>query len=827
MKLYAFLMLSALAYSVNIPVSDLSINRASVAYDADFAQVAADTARTETRLVASREVPEVDTSASRVVVGVDGDTILAYSGGVLYKVAASAFSTSGTTWTTVVNVGSDDSGGANIFAPYRNGGTAGISGLQVVGSGVWIVGTSEDATSNNSDGHLFKTADAGQTWTHVLTMSVGNMPAWESMGQYGDTLIVGTYGPNPSDTVTPENSAGHDRVYLSDDLGDTWTLIYERDDYGTYGTDDPHPSGTHVHACQMIDADTALVQFGDAIPRSYGENDLLLKLTRPSSGTMWDKTVVRQYGANPVQLLRDGGYIYLGRDTGYGGAIERYDSAAGTIETVLDWPSEVGSFNTSTGVFTPNTAAPQRIDQGSTNLFSIIKSGNVIYACNWALSPFQQSGIVASVDGSSWAWVYREAAGATTKVNFGTRYIRGVASGYIWGTYYDEAGANYAFRMSTPTLTSKAFVRLEHGSTNLLNDIETTASGWTPLYRFSATNCGRVLASSEGITALRGDYVYKLQSDNTSASSSGVVLSPFASSKPSAGDYVVAKMAYKTSGSFNRLLTGIMRIEDPSSHLGTQQYAIYQATDEWRVVTMWAKCLSDFGTDAAPRLYIQIKPVGTDISAGPEDYYTVSDADWLQSIMYLDCISLTYSSGWHDSTSWQVAGTARTDEYATLDLTGYTYRDTVLFDWLPDTSSTELFSDIGIASVTDGSSTLDVFWDQSEGKLSVTDGVTTTGITCNFAKLDRVRIGLTRLQDHVRLFVLTTKYAGANLYPAVDLGEFTALELGRTSTPTYGIGLYGGLKVDKAMTESEIAVGRLDSNKRTFTAGTGTVTLGE
>lgn len=665
----------------NLP--EIQVNRDSIAFNADFKQTPSNQGRYERICIASR--PVVTMFPEAPVYGawdVDGDFVLCSDVGYAY------ITIDGVNFTLIA-----DTIYSEPFVSYRSPFDF-IRSIKVMDDGSWILCLGQ--TEEGAKGNLFRSTDKGSTWTWVMEFESGYVTSFGWCAISDSEVAIGEYGYKPQ-CNSPR------RVYYSDDYGATWSKIYE-----------PEPAGQHLHLCAFKPGDTnnLYVSYGDSAPAEV----IKLQYTPGPGGKKdlnnWSETSNSPiYISNPTCAFSDGRYLYWGHDGAWKEpVIWRLDPIDDSLSRALDWPNYVD-----------NPDNPYRKDSPKGDVYSMCIHDGIYYAAIRGIN-HKVGGIYVSVDGEHWICAYRvEGASAF-------QYIVGYASGYLWGTYHN-GHRPLVYKMEPVNVDLVEALRIEGGITNIFDNpndssFETSNHNWS-LW-------GDVNTVSSGITtedSLHGESSLKIVCADKGYGYTTIHSDLWENlgGNPQVGDYICVSFWIKLGPNWPFRYSFCADIISAGE--------IYYARscgddimDEWQKITIWGKCVSDVAS------HIQLRIIFDDYGYG---------GDFSDATCYIDCIQVVYSPDLHNSGSWQLGGVARDNEYAWQSLVGIGRDFTSTFEWRPELSSREWHNDIPIASWTDDTNHIDLYYDKSVSKFVATDGVHTvmTNNTYAWEHLDCIKLG--------------------------------------------------------------------------------------
>jgi hypothetical protein len=796
MRYLMFLLMCGAAFGVLIPISDLTVTRASTAYSDGFVAVGSNASTADSFVYPSQQKITVYDGAGDI----NNVTIAATDSGMIYMVtsgtnkyllAANASQFDGTISTATILLDTQ----ATIGQPGYNATVAAnkrsydrVTVFRVLSDGSWLICLGEGAVVDDvggiRPGMIYRSTDQGVTWSLNQTLDYGFVPNfgfWNGSEQGGE-VVVGEYGTG-SYTDYPRS------VWYSADYGVTWAKIFE-----------PTRTSANMH-CHLVtfapnDTDTIYAAYGDDSPDKFiTKLTVVGDKTNPANWTSTIQPFSQNQGFNSTVAHVDGDYLYFGRD-GAGKAlpgIMRVDPTDDSIDMVYANPQNANT-----------TDYPYTLYNGDGRSFGMFSYGGVIYAgflstesAEFGQDPdwIRGGGVYASIDGENWVCVSRQEIDSNAIVDWGTYSAMGQANGFIWGTFKTTAGELRIYKLPLPTVQDYDFTLLGSGATNLFTEeasaFVTTIGGWS---MDTSTPNGAVARSTEKAIVSDGSFKFT-GADNSGAST--ILISPRVSGF-SDGDLICFScyvngenwpQEYDIQPQFAGAVDCTIA-QSSSSPVGTPEI---HPSSNWRKITIWGKLTV---TGASPSfvvwLFVQENGKGTSFYDGAE--------------LYVDAAQVYRSQAEWDSGRWQIGGTARADGSAVADLSNLT-ADTVAFRFRPDISSREVTGDLPIATLTDGTKDLDIYFDFSEDELIIDDGSITAGSTVSWDFRDITSIAVTRLDTNVRLSIASSKQELLHVYLESEFEVFTSLVIGADSSSNFGRGNYGLIEATQQATESEIEDG--------------------
>ena len=802
----------------------LGFARSGAAYE-DFAAAAANTARTKTILATPKLTPTWLASSSERVYAVagDGELIFSYTANKLCKNVSGIYA-AGDVLADIV-AGTNMTGG-DEFADFYTANDI-IESAWVGLDGAYFFSTGQETAA--TVGHLFRSADAGATWTHVLAMTNGFVPFWAggmSGTMRGLEMVIPEYG-------LAQQADQPRRVYYSADSGATWAAIYVAANVldlsaGAWA----YPDGQHVHYAVFSSLSTDVIYFfldNDA-PLGFRKLAYAAGAGGKPAAVNWTVSIITQ-GVKSVSCLQVGSRMFFGND----GARELSESTITEFDPATDSfiasalrLRKGSSAGTSAASF-PNVAA------GSPYCFQIYEHAGVYYACLWgSLStsgPTRQSGIWVSDDLENWtcAWLVQQSDADLP----GASHIAGYAGGYIWGFGYDVTHSNKLFKFAPIVPQLRTFVRAERAVTNVIgntNDsqIEATVGNWTRAGNTAA------LARVTGQAPPVGTACLTLQASNLDSGVGGTAyaisgqLGTHFGYTASVGDYLVGTVWLKAAPGYpTNLKLGVWFQNSDGLVQGSLSYFI--PAPYWQQIRIYAKCTG--AAVASTMLSVRFKNAvdggdAYDIDARPDRLNTVfpgAGADYSAAVVYVTGLQVTHTTDVHAAFNYMPGGHATAAENLIAPLAGLAAAHSLSFEWRPEVDSREWHADCPIATIHghDGSY-LYLFWDQSAGEFSLTDGTrtetTSTSGTCTWESADFLRFAIVSNGTQAKLAVESSRLpqtvlVGANV--ATLTGVPTHVQFAADSDRSlYGLGLFGNIRtwaaaLSDAQVTDAVAVGDL------------------
>jgi hypothetical protein len=790
---------------IELQGDDLTTQRASTAYNDDTTVSAINTQRTRTKALSSlydhvRYVDDGGTKAYPVSHDAVRGVILCMSAGTS---AITLYSTTdGQTLTTIASRDDAD------FAAYRTLAAANSESItfhSVValddGSYLASLGTTSTFDPTWTGGmvcsKIYRSTDGGESWTDVHDMTYGYLAPFCWGGIDGDYIVVPTYGPKADDPATYNAQDLH----LSTDGGATWDVI------------DTEPAvGRHLHTCQWdLTSDHTKFYF-----------------------TSGDEPAVR--GIFPVSLVDGvwtvGASVYVGQPT-HGLIVNNkiyWTSDNAATPTILEHDPATDTFSSKLFILGTSSEGPDMVRSNYGELYGFdlqyINGLYIFTGRNDSAGTTYSSGIYVSRDLTNWTCLYRMSA---TQYQ-GYSYVAGAIGNNLFLTRED--GTELGEIITMPTATSLTAARVSIPLTNWIDDDSDDFEGASIDWEVTGDATAAVRSTEQ---ARSGHYSLKVSITDGPGSSVATVYGPFTTECTgldlTAGDFFTCTGWVKKGagwpdsysiGSSARLGTAVEGTDVDTS------FAYYPlSTDGWQQISGVVECLEGYADETfAGRFWV----------AGA----TLNDNT--ESCFYLDDVTYTYHTDLTTELEPFVQGVQQA-EYQLGSALGAGTAWSISFLWYPEFYSVQARAgEIGICQIlgADGSY-IDLTWKQSDQKFYAKNGTDTLVSTETYAPMgyDTVRVGIVSDGSGIKIFL----HDPINGY-LTDMGDLT--DCGLTAQPAqvrlgyttsyYGYGSFARLRVwDERLDDTEMATAfntignlkRSKTGKRTFTAGTGTVTLGE
>jgi hypothetical protein len=637
-----------------------------------------------------------------------------------------------------------------------------IWSAKVLDDGSWLLGIGiyDDHIDGKPSGRIFRSIDAGATWTKVLDMTYGYVPDWGWGGVDDNYITVGEYGMRIQsvDTDNPR------KIYLSDDYGATWECIYTPDAY----------NGRHTHQVVFDPASNhtgIYVSTGD-VTAGYLEATSLYRIDKQVDGT-WGFTKIALI-EQPVGALTVCNSIYWGMDkVRRGGRVMKHWRDAGIDK------------------FCPLLALK------SGYVFSIYHYNGVYYATVSASS--ENNGIYVSTDLKSWVCAHN--SGDVSLI-----LIAGYANGKLWVSCYDTVFKGFPFDPVTAKTVNA--MRCERGVVNIYNTADrstfaTNAGDWYLTHAGLGNNTGYSTEES-----LHGGSSLKIEWKTDYEGAYIEAISPYMSNiggLPNKGDIMTFSLWMKAADTWPGKYSVDILLKYGGDAASKVSYNYLQgrlfAAGCWRKYVMKVEVTDSF--TGADNLALMLR------------FYRNGATTTNDATVYVDCLQVTYSPNrFYSSSTFQVGGTERVDESMILPLCGTGDVFTTTLEWQPKSRRTDFLADIPIATWlgADGSY-LNLFWEQSSGLIKLTDGtgtIASVGMTYTFRFADYIRFGLVsdpngsvlHVQDPANGTVIVGDGTNVKL-----TAEPILLELGTDENENdFGCGCFCNIRVwAQKLSEQEIA----------------------
>jgi hypothetical protein len=650
--------------------------------------------------VCSVTLPEVTWSAvpGYYAQGVDGQTILCAkrNSTKLDKTTTTAFQ-SADGYETVIDINTSDQT-AGVFQEGMQ-----VFSACVLPNGRWLLcfGLQSDG------GYLFYSDDKGLTWTRCGVSGgtysdrldsgyvAGN---WQFQTEMCPEMVIGEYGYKDK----ADGNLNPRHVYYSNDCGANWHMIYKP----------PAQVGMHTHKVTFAPntTDVVYVSYGDSpysklVKLSYAGGD-------KTDANNWTASTVKT-SIQPTAVYSDGQYLYLGRDGSgdKGPLIMRLDPTDDSFKSVFAPPA----------AYNYPGYSPFGMGLSFGNIFRITRFNGVFYAAVEGQRAEEQGnppdmyrhgGIYVSQNGSDWVCVYRLIYDGTISNPPSVVDLVGYSDGYIWGHAINTDGNTYIVRIEPVDAKDSVGVLVESPAVNVLNADQSNdfsgVNGNFKTWRMDQTDTG--VLSQDTSDGLADSNCLKF-TGRSGMSLNAMLTSPSPQSdKISTGQRTCASFWVKAADGW------------PDDFLCWAQFregniveaaSFFKPISQWQKVMVWGTAIAN---NKAPDLRITI------------DRHRVPADQWQAAIdgkvLYIDAVQITNFT--HNANqSWQVGGSPRAKEYCISDIQGITGDCTVALEWHPRMSSYELKAsdpDIGIASFSDGTDYVDLYYDCSAGTFVAEDG---------------------------------------------------------------------------------------------------------
>jgi hypothetical protein len=420
----------------------------------------------------------------------------------------------------------------------------------------------------------------------------------------------------------------------------------------------------------------------------------------------------------------------------------------------------------------------------------------VIYVsfCLYAHAANSQDGVYASSDGVHFVALWRDIAD-----DLGLRMTKFEAQGRVYGYRNDAAGVNQvvSFPAVSPALVNA--LRIERGEANVItNAMNSDFVGWVVgnnnFYGYGGTTGVAVKGTGGG---MHGDEYLKVAGTGSYGfaylpryyhfcSTDGGDSPVFAA--PAAGQKVIVEAWIKVV-SCPANWTWELYFSGGAGEVGVawDHAAVrYIGTGKW-------VCLRRTGRVTGPPTKIKTLAISGLGSSGAFEFH-------------VDCVRVLYVDDWTDGTAWQIGGTARTNEQASISLAGCVgtenhYDWALLFGWHPGEGWAAFTADVPIVSLDGGGGVwVDLSYQVSTSRFLLKCGETeyTSGIV-KFRHFDDLRFALSTSPDgeDMQLF-LWDPVNGAEQVGLEGLGlaNPVSARFGRDNTGAiFGVGLFHSLGI--------------------------------
>jgi len=449
----------------------------------------------------------------------------------------------------------------------------------------------------------------------------GSVEKFGWTGVKDNKIVVGEY----ASALTNANLSK--RVYLSEDYGKSFSLIYTRPKQ--------EGQGMHVHLCVFhpTNPNIIYVSFGDS-PYSN-----LIKLTKCETEWAAETTGLR---VQPTAALACGNKLLFGNDGVLPfPTIFLFDTETNTAEAVLRFPLRSTTY--------PN--APYYTPERDTYCFSIKQLNGVYYASTYMSGgeTCYSKGVYASLDGRNWTRLISEL------ITSGFREIVGIDNqNRIWMSYVTSSNWGI-YCLPVPKIKNIKFYSAERGITNELSEenstFKTGKGNWTFSNSYDSSLSGR--DSSISFDKIGGSLKVVGKYDGTNNRIQWRVQIP----NINAGDFFNLRAYFKPIGIIEKPLEEGESFQSPSLRLGllqvpsiTYQYIqgyLSAYKDGWYIATVWGKAIETYSGG-----YINISLSLYDL---PTERYG-------EFVVYMDCVQLIKNEDIQYSGTFQPGGTPRADE---------------------------------------------------------------------------------------------------------------------------------------------------------------------
>ena len=791
-----------------------------------------------------------------------------------------------------------DTFSGSLAAVFADSAQGSVKAATILSDGSWVVNIQGGVTpvpgglTDRVGSRLYR-KPAGGSWAKVLDIPLGGVPNWGFNSDRDNEVVCVSYGSYfiKGSTTVYADPPQPSEVYYSDDYGASWTEIFSIDEghrlWGAWGV--------HGHAVTFHPSDT------DVIYVSYGDSPFaeIIKLTHTSGSKKdsanWTETYTG-LNVEPTSVCTDGRYLYWGQDASVGqSTVMRHDP---TDDTGLRCMRSLARGKK--GVAAENQVNYPYYERGIGGsmiwCFGLEYINGVFYAGAQdqetdAVIGKVFGGVLVSRDGLNWTYAWRRASGTVWK-------IAGEANGSIWGWWRDADGRSRVLKMPAVAPYTVRATQAEEGATNLLSASRshfdggagwsTDANGWM-IYATDHDD-GVIATSTE--EALYGTHSLKVTCEDNNKGYLIIKLpdlhrlslaSVNGGTGAADGDLLCFSLHYKLGTDFpkpkgvgNKFLivrafsdgvvgTGAAGLSMFSEGM-MQPNISFKDSDGWTRLQVWVR-LTGVATGFRPAFRVTtdglhriawaageynegderrnagknwraLRTTSEEPTGTPTDWESFDDFGDLA--VYFDCLSVTHHPKRSPSTDWYPGGATRSDEYGVVSMVDLGEEWATSFVWTPEGSDREWYDDIAIATWLGASGEyIKLFYDASEGKLTLTDGTNTVASTAavQWEFLDNLKFVLSHSADGVNLFAETPLHGIITLTSGdITLGvpHATLLFNADETFDVAGRGLFSNLIVYDETKDATGAAAIFDDAryripqkyKRTFAPGSGIITLG-
>jgi hypothetical protein len=534
-----------------------------------------------------------------------------------------------------------------------------ITACRVMADGSWLLVVGR--TNGYTDGaieqcRIYRSAnptDVDATWTKVHHQHDGGNPGPTSPGVRGNRFVYGDYTGRADPVYAGRN------LWYTEDAGIHWDPIWSKT---------TEAAGAHFHGA---DFDPATLDAEGNPTRIYaawgdGADSIVMQLDRPvdwePGDGAWTPTIL-QTGAVPVQpeakVPFGGKLLVAGHD------LFSLDPATGVYERL--WRPPLPTETDDYARYSWNAAYDEWIR-------SVRIHSGVIYLsfCLYAPAAGSQDGVYASADGVHWVALWRDVGN-----NMGVRVTNFVAEGRVYGYRNKGAGDDQvvSFPAVSPALVNA--LRVERGETNVVVDVlNSDLVGWIVGSNNWKCNPGSNVKGTDG--GMHGAEYLRSQGTSTFCDFYIPQYYYFCSSAGAgAPDYPV----YATPAAGKRIVISVwLRVDacpaDWTWFLHPNDSGMPSTGIHWDDAV--GKCV---GTGKWVQLVRTGKVTGPPTKINTVYVRGIGTAGTFDA--RIDCFRVLYLDDWVAATAWQVGGTARADEQASVSLAGCAAPWSLLFGWHP------------------------------------------------------------------------------------------------------------------------------------------------
>lgn len=744
-------------FEYNVGDTDFATDRNSTVIEADESNIAINTPNVKQRVICSpyehvrvleNYAPIAQDEARGLIIcanpGPDSDSIKIYT------------TTDGISFTKIAD--RDDEPFASLASDL--GASINLFSCRVMNDGSYLInaGKSTAWVSGTGNTKLYRSIDAGSTWTAVQDMKYGYLTAFSWSGIDGSRVVVGEYGPKGAGNTARQ-------VFLSTDYGATWTLIK---DLGNL-------ENSHIHTCVFdpTNSDRLFLCVGD-------ESDTRGILSLTFNGDTWDlATITEKF--QPTNAIVRGNFIYFASDNSAQRAIVRYDPSTGDFKEILLTPIT----RSATGFSVADPLSTREF------YFSIEKIGNFYYTVSKVASADTQSvGVFVSPDCENWTALERFSSTVGSGA-YGFEYVAGAVNGNLFVSRADGTNQGEVLKVPSVRLLEvgmNSFATENHATVNNNDTFESAGENWSTEGSVSA-----LTRSTDD--PYEGAYSLKAVYDALSVSGKAI------------GPRIRAHLGYTPQDGDFVTMSAWVKIDNPNIRIHPR-LKLYSATEDVHIdsVTYTARV-----AEVGEWIYMEqvVEILQTFVTEDFALMIEVLNSDAEVTNFYIDNVQYivgTSPLSLRDFNRDEIA-----DDMSIASMVGLGDEFTVSCVWRPETHIHNLLADVPICRLEGvGGGYLDVYWDQSDGKYYVTDGSTP------IASTETVEPGL---HDTVQVAIVgdstgTIVYISDPLNGIVVLGDGSGSPL--TSQPsvlktaknisTHGYGTFANIRgFNSKLTENEVS----------------------